>query len=153
MESSDKIQEKARAYAFLLLKFRQRSEKELRSRLKRKEFDRQVIDNTIRFLKEKKFIDDRRFARSWIKTRIKRPLGIRRLKVELRLKGVSPDIIEEEMDSISKDYSEQEVVSEIVRVKNESLKNIDPEKSKRRIYSYLLRRGFSPGVIIESLKR
>ncbi len=153
MASSDKIQEKARAYAFLLLKFRQRSEKELRSRLNRKKFDREVIDSTIRFLKEKNFIDDRCFARSWIKARIKRPLGIRRLEVELKLKGVSPDIIEEELDTISKDYSEEEVVTGIILTKSESLKRIDPEKAKRRIYSYLLRRGFSPGVIIEALKR
>jgi regulatory protein len=75
--------EKARAYAFLLLKFRPRSELELSQRLKRKKFSQEIVFKSIAFLKEKKFLDDDCFARNWINSRIKKPLGLRRLRKEL----------------------------------------------------------------------
>ena len=74
----DQLQ-KAKNYAFLLLKFRPRSEKEISERLKRKKFDTAVIRETILFLKEKSFVDDSYFAKVWLESRIKRPLGLRKL--------------------------------------------------------------------------
>lgn len=144
--------EKARAYAFLLLKFRLRSERELSQRLKRKQFDQKTIAKTITFLKEKKFIDDKLFAQEWVNSRIKRPLGLRRLRQELKLKGISEDIIEYQLNKIKKDYPEKEIVSEIARTKLKKLTGIDPEKAKRRTFAYLFRRGFSPEIITESLR-
>ncbi len=79
-------EEKARAYAFLLLKFRLRRENELLARLKQKGFSEQVSKDTVNFLKEKEFIDDRVFAKGWVASRLKRPFGLRRIKQELNLK-------------------------------------------------------------------
>ncbi|MDP2755007.1 MAG: regulatory protein RecX, partial [Nitrospirota bacterium] len=99
--------EKARGYAFLLLKFRLRSEKEITQRLKGKKFDEQVIKETIEFLKERKFIDDQAFAKAWIESRIRKPLGLRRLRQELSLKGIDMKIIDAELEEVKKDYIEQ----------------------------------------------
>lgn len=145
--------QKARQYAFLLLKFRLRSEDEIRQRLKKKKFSPEIIEGTVYFLKERKFLDDCFFARAWIGSRLKKPLGIRRLKEELRIKGVNKDIIESSIEEARDNYSEEDVVAKIVRDKWSKAKGSDPLKAKRRIYSYLLRRGFSPQVIMESLER
>ncbi|MDD5166937.1 MAG: RecX family transcriptional regulator, partial [Candidatus Omnitrophica bacterium] len=61
--------QKARAYAFLLLKYRLRSEKELGERLEGKKFDEATVKETLAFLKENDFIDDKVFARAWIDSR------------------------------------------------------------------------------------
>lgn len=143
--------EKARRYAFLLLKFRLRSADEIRQRLKKKKFTPQVIEETLSFLKDKAFIDDEHFARAWIESRIKRPLGIRRLKQELQLKGIGQEIIESQIHEIKKDYSEEDVVTRIIQERLEKVKGSDPQKAKRRIYAYLLRRGFSPNIILEAM--
>ena len=145
--------EKARQYAFLLLKYRLRSEKEIADRLVRKKFPPEVIKDTIAFLKEKRFIDDSSFARAWLESRIKRPLGIRRLKQELRFKGIDKEIIERSVEQIKEDYSEIEVVQNIVEEKFRKMRNIEPQKAKVRIYSYLLRRGFSPDVCLDAINR
>ena len=145
--------EKARQYSFLLLKYRLRSEKEIADRLVRKKFPPEVIKETIAFLKEKRFIDDSSFARAWLQSRIKRPLGIRRLKQELRFKGIDKEIIESNIERIKKNYSESEVVQSIVEDKFRKMRNIEPQKAKMRIYSYLLRRGFSPDVCLDAINR
>lgn len=144
--------QKAKNYAFLLLKFRVRSEKEIRQRLEKKKFNPQIIEETLAFLKEKQFIDDNYFARTWIESRIKKPLGIRRLKTELRIKGIDKEIIDSQINEIKNNYPEGEIVAQIAREKLKKIKGIDPQKAKRRIYAYLLRRGFSPEVVIDVLK-
>ena len=51
-----------------------------------------------------------------------------------------------------KGQSEEEVIKEIVRTKLEELKGIEIEKVKRRIFNYLLRRGFSPEIINDEIE-
>lgn len=141
--------QKAKNYAFLLLKFRLRSEKELYSRLKKKKFPEQIIKETILFLKDKGFIDDKVFAKTWIESRLKRPLGLKRIKTELNLKGIDKEIIESSIDEIKNSYSEVEIVTGIAQKRLSRLKGIEPAIAKRRLYTYLLRRGFSGEVVTD----
>ena len=145
--------QKAKDYAFLLLKFRLRSENEIRQRLKKKKFDADIIEMTLFFLKDKGFIDDNYFAKTWIESRIKKPLGIRRLKAELSIKGINKAIIDTQIDEIKKSYSEEDIVGGIAKDRLNKLKGIDPQKAKKRVYAYLLRRGFSPEVVIDVLNQ
>lgn len=140
---------KALEYAFLLLKYRLRSENEIRLRLKKKKFSDQVIEEVAAFLKEKKFIDDSVFAKAWIESHVKRPLGLRRIEQELKLKGVGKDIISAEVNRIKKDYTEADAVKEVVEARLKRLRGLEPKLAKRRIYAYLLRRGFSPDVVYD----
>ncbi|MDP2941399.1 MAG: regulatory protein RecX [Candidatus Omnitrophota bacterium] len=153
MKNSPDSLARARDYAFLLLKFRQRSEQEIREKLKRKKFSPEIIRETVIFLKEKAFLDDQIFAREWISSRLKRPLGIRRIRQELKLKGVPDKIIQSEIEQAGQDYREEAVVEAIAQEKAQRLKGLDPQKAKRRIYGYLLRRGFSPDSVSEAVLR
>ena len=145
--------EKARAYAFLLLKFRLRSEHELYQRLKLKKFPETIIRSTLDFLKEKQFIDDRVFAKAWINSRLKKPQGLRKIRQELAFKGIDKEIIESRIAEAGENYSEQEVVRKLACEKWDRLKGIEPEKAKRRLYSYLLRRGFSPEIVSDNISQ
>lgn len=142
---------KAREYAFLLLKFRLRSEKEICDRLKKKKFTAEVIKETLSFLKDKRFIDDSVFAKVWIESRLRKSLGLRRIRQELNLKGIDKGIVDDQLDALKDSYSEEDLVSGIAKEKLAKLKGIDPQKAKRRVCSYLLRRGFSPGAIYEAI--
>ncbi|MFA5410519.1 MAG: regulatory protein RecX [Candidatus Omnitrophota bacterium] len=145
--------QKARNYAFLLLKFRLRSEKELAERLKRKKFEPRVISETLAFLKEKRFLDDRLFAKTWIEWRIAKPLGVIRLRQELRAKGIDKEIIDETLEEVKKNYSEESVVSGLAKERFKKLKGVERNKAKQRILGYLLRRGFSTDLVIEAIRR
>ena len=145
--------QKAKDYAFLLLKFRLRSEQELIQRLEMKKFDQAVIKRVVEFLKDRDFIDDQLFTRNWVKSRVAKPLGLSRIKRELLLKGIQKEIVEEEIESIKKSYFEEEAIVNIVKVRLRKLGSIEPQKARKRIYAYLLRRGFSPELVIETINQ
>lgn len=145
--------QKARDYCFLLLKFRARSRDELYTRLKKKKYEEAVIKETLDFLQEKHFIDDNAFARAWISSRIKKPLGLRKLRQELSFKGVDKKIIDAEIGQISRDYPEEDIVFELAKAKFSKIKGIEPDKAKRRVYSFLVARGFSLDAVIEAMNK
>lgn len=142
---------KAIQYALSLFKFRPRSEYELRQRLKTRGFCESEIRETLSFLKEKGLIDDLQFARMWVESRAKKPLGIKRLKQELRVKGVKGELINLAIEELKRKISEEEIIEEQVRRRWSKLKHIEPAKAKRRIFLYLLRRGFSSNLILEKI--
>ena len=143
----------ARTYAFLLLKYRQRSEKEISDRLKKKKFSPELVKETIDFLREKKFVDDAAFCQAWIRERLTRSIGPRRLFQELKLKGIDKRIIESNLAEVKESYNEDQAARELAQRRLASLKDLDPQTARRRIYGYLLRRGFSPEVVIDTLNQ
>ncbi len=143
----------AKKYAFFLLKFRLRSEKEIASRLAKKKFSEPVIAATLEFLKAKNFISDEIFAKAWLESRLKKPLGLRRVIQELKEKGIACEIIDDNISRIKEDYPEKEIVADIFKKRMSKIKGIDIKKAKARVYAYLLRRGFSPDVVIDQINR
>lgn len=142
---------KARNYAFLLLRHRQRSEYELFQRLKKKKFSPAIIARTIRWLKDNDFIDDASFAKAWLESRLKKPLGIKRIRKELKAKGVPDQIIEGQFGKIKDKYSEEEMINQLIQRKLRTAKDADPAVTKRKIFSFLLRRGFSYDAVYGAL--
>lgn len=145
--------EKARAYAFLLLKFRLRSENELKARLIQKGFPEELSQGTVNFLKDREFIDDRVFARAWVASRLKRPFGLRKIRQELIQKGLDRELIEDSFSQLKEHYSESQIVSQLAQQRFSKLKGIQPLKAKARVYAYLIRRGFSPDTVGEIMKK
>ena len=142
----------ARQYAFLLLKFRPRSSKEISQRLKRKDFDPKTIKEVASYLEEKGFLNDREFTRAWIESRTKRGFGFKRIRRELGLKGIDKQIIDSQIQEIRKTYSEQDTLARLAEARWHRLKGLKPQKAKQRLFGYLNRRGFSPELIIEAVK-
>jgi regulatory protein len=143
---------KARETVFRMLRMRPRSEKELRDKLKLKEFSDDTIDATIEYLKKIRLIDDQQFARAWINSRLSRPFGLKRIQFELQNKGVSKNIIQQQFDTVKETYEEKEVVVELAKRRYARYKNIDTTKAKRRVFDYLARRGFSAEAINTAMR-
>lgn len=143
--------EKARACAFRLLKFRLRSEQEIRDKLSQKEYAKGVIDETLESLKRSGLVDDETFARLWVETRMKRPLGRNRLRRELKKKGVDDKWIEAALERACQGYDEKEVVRDLVRQKMKRMHSLETDKIKARLFGYLVRRGFPQGLVVETI--
>ncbi len=61
--------EKAKNQVFRFLSYRERSEKEVKDYLQRKGYTIDVIEKVIKRMKELNYLDDRRFAKLWVKNR------------------------------------------------------------------------------------
>ena len=143
---------KAKEAIYRLLKFRLRSEKEIRDKLRAKGFADHIIEHSIEYFKNLELMDDRTFAREWITSRLARPFGKNRILYELKEKGIDPEILREELDCATRQYSESDIATALALRQSLKYKNIDRPKMKQRVYSYLLRRGFSSDTIYQALK-
>ena len=56
-------------------------------------------------------------------------------------------------EEIKKKYPEEEIVEKVAKERLNRLKGLDPVSVKRRLYSYLLRRGFSPEIVNDIVMR
>jgi len=151
----DKTLARAKNNAYALLRQRPRSEHEIRSRLKLKGYDNTSIEKIIADLKRIGDIDDVKFARLWIESRMHmNPAGDVVLKYELKEKGVSDSVIEATLNEKAEKYDEYEVAFNMAKERFERFKKLDRQKASKRVYDFLIRRGFKYDTIrkiIESL--
>ena len=139
----DKVKNRARNNAYSLLRARPRSEAEIRSRLKLKGYSDSIIDECVEGLRRLGDIDDEKFAKFWVESRMHlNPVGDIVLKAELKAKGVREDIIEATLEDKAARYDEYEVAFSMARERFERLKKFDRKKSMKRLYDFLVRRGF-----------
>lgn len=110
-----------------------RSQKETERYLRGKNYDPTVISETVDKLVLYRYIDDKTYAQTYIKSKSKKYGGFR-LTADLRKKGVSPEIITELLDESGDDG-----IYEVARKYAGSHKPTDKQKLKR----FLAGRGFS----------
>jgi len=144
--------DKAKISAFRLLKFRIRSIKEMEMRLKKKNFSLAVIREVLDFLLDLEYLDDLTFARSWIINRRQlNPRSKRLITYELKQKGVDLNIIEQAFNMLGDD-PDIEIAQGLAARKYEKLKQLSPDIIKRRLISFLQRKGFSSAIIFNIVK-
>lgn len=144
--------EQAKGYISLLLKIRFRSEKEIRDKSRRKGFSEPTVDEAVGYFKAIGLVDDRQFTRKWIASRLNKPFGIHRIRFELKEKGITPDLIKEELEQAMSEYSEMDVVARLAKHQALKHRDIPREKVKQRVYGYLLRRGFNPAIVMKAIQ-
>ncbi len=133
--------DRAFAYAYRLLNIRPRSEKELRERLSGRGFGKDAVCEVVSFLKEKNIIDDSKFARAWIESRMRaKPKGDMALRGELRQKGVSAVIVEQALSGRSS--GEAVACRDLAKKRMKAFGKLPEKKARRKLFSFLAGRGF-----------
>jgi regulatory protein len=131
--------------ALNMLALRARSSRELRRQLVRKGEPVDQVDAAIVRLEMAGFLDDGAFARQFARSKaVGAGMSRRRLQQELARRGVArqigdgaiADVFEEEQ------LDECGIVEQAARKKLRSLKNLDADTRKRRLYAFLARRGY-----------
>ncbi len=144
---NDKELQSAKAAAYRLLSFRDRSCHEIQSRLCQKGYCEEVIDNVLEGLKYYNYINDERFACQWIRYRLEtKPMGEFRLRQELKEKGIMPSVIDTAFEHEFPFQSQEEMALALLKQRYGNEEDYD-KTMKRRMGGFLQRRGFSYRVI------
>lgn len=146
-------EEESKAFSNVLnyLSYRQRSEKEVIDYLKKQDYDEDLILKVVNKCKGYKYIDDLSFAENFTKDKLNlKKFGKRRIGYELKLKGISQDIINKVLD-FDNDL-EYEMALALGQKRLSSYKNDDKNKKYRKLSAYLGRRGYDFSVISKVLK-
>lgn len=127
-------------YAFYLLKLRDRSVGEMKEKMQRKEYTPQEITEVISFLIEKNFLDDRRFAENYVRSKkLIKPTGKYYLRNKLMEKYIDQEIIEQVLNNSPDGSGEIEHAADLWLAKN---KKVPKEKIYEKLSRHLISRGF-----------
>ncbi|MBX2992086.1 MAG: RecX family transcriptional regulator [Bacteroidetes bacterium] len=145
----------AKSVALRFLSRRQRTEKEVRDKLREKEFADEEIRQTIENLRELGFLNDAEFARSYICHQLTvRPKGTLALKQNLLLLGVRKEVIEAALDETFNETNQEEAALDAARkfLRKSRKPTDDPRKTRQKLAAFLGRRGFTWDVISTVMK-
>ena len=141
--------QKAYDAALNFLSYRPRSEDEVRRYLIRRKVSPNLSERLLARLRQNKLIDDEEFARYWVENRETfSPRSGRALRSELRSKGIDDDTI---ASNISADDSE--AAYHAAQKKERTLTSADRETFRRKLLSFLQRRGFGYDTARETVDR
>jgi regulatory protein len=138
--------------ALAFLAYRPRAEKEVRVRLRRGGFAPDTIDQVVARLHDWRYLDDADFARRWVEGRsASRPRGRRLLQQELRQKGIDTETARATLDEA--DLDEATAAEELARRRLPAYAGEDLLTVRRRLGSYLARRGYAYDVVRAAIDR
>lgn len=104
------------------------------------------------YLEEEGFLDEKRFARAFAggKFRVKR-WGKRKIFIALRKKGIQESYIEKAFSSEIPPEDYLSTVEYLVERQSDTLKHLNPFDRKKKLYNYLVQKGYESEVIWEVL--
>jgi len=143
-ESSEhKSARKALELALWYLSKSARTQKEIEDRLGRKEYSPDDIKYAIGRLKTLEFIDDAKYAESFIRNaKLGKPKGKHRIRLELIRKGVDKELIEQALEGGFGEDEQEELINSAAKSYLKKCASLPKEKIYNRLMGFLLRRGF-----------
>jgi len=135
---------KGKEYLLRLLSRRIYSRYEVSKKLNDKGYPENIIADLIFWLENNSYINDELFAEMWAQFRLRnKPIGRYKLNQELRIKGVKQDIIQKVIDKTYIEMDELTLARNLIKEKIVSSKIKNIKVNPKKIYNFLLRRGFS----------
>lgn len=141
------VYNRAKQKAVNILKYMDRTEYELKQKLKHAGYKEEIVNRIISYFYEYNYLDDRRFAYAYIE-RKKSSKSLKQIEMELRQKGVSREIIQELLEN--QKGGEEEALKKIIEKKLKGIEKPTKEQ-KQKISMYLYRKGYPANLIRQYL--
>ena len=127
--------------ALHFLSYRPRSSAEMRQNLSKRGIGESLIEETLNRLQSAGLGNDEAFARAWVENRNTfRPRGKPALRMELRRKGLSDEIVQSVLDT---QVDEAALAFTTARKYARRLTNLEWPEFRQKLSGFLARRGFS----------
>lgn len=137
------LTKRAKLRAMHLLEKIDRTEADVRRKLRENLYPQAVIDEAIAYVKHYHYIDDERYADHYI--RYKQTTSSRNeIKKKLMEKGISKDVIDAKLEEA--DDSDTELVKRLISKRCSAPEHLDYQE-RNKLFAYLYRKGFSPETI------
>lgn len=145
--------ERALAKLMKLCSLSEKSVKDAKELLARWKVDESRRGEIIKYLVENRYLDDNRFAAAYVRDKTNfSAWGASRIKMGLRAKGVSSEIIEEVMLSID-DGMMQEKIEKALDTKMRGLKYSDKYDLRNKLLRFAFSRGYDMEQVSDYLRR
>ena len=134
------LKKRARLQCMTLLQQMDRTEQQLRQRMRQKEYPENVIDDALTYVKSYRYVDDLRYAQNYIRSRAESK-SRQQITMDLLIRGVKKD-------QIDRAWQLADPIDEIAQILRwAEKKSFHPDtadvKETQKFYQFLLRKGFS----------
>ena len=143
------LTKRAKRRVLYLLRSMDRTEQQLRQKLKEGDYPEEIIDIAIAYVQKLHYQDDRRYASNYVDYRKKNKSRLQ-LKQELYCKGIPADMTKEILEEYSSD-EEREAIRGWLRRKDYDPAEATPE-SQRKMYGFLMRKGFRMEDVLAAMR-
>ena len=134
-----------------MLRYRSRSEKELRDRLRQKGCSQEEIEGTIAYLREAGFLDDEALAEDLKRQAItNKLLGFDGARKFMQQRGLSRELIDAALGY--DEETEFRNIRKLIEKKWKSIERYPEPKRTRTLTAFLMRKGYHLGLIRKALK-
>lgn len=128
--------------ALRLLAATPKSKVRLKQKLKEKGYPSQVIEETLGRLEQDGILNDKNFAASVFQTFSQyRPSGRKRIVFEMKKRGIGERVISETLQTFDAG-AEREAALGLAEAKLNRWQKLEPARRRKKIYDFLIRRGF-----------
>ena len=141
------LNKRAREHSLFLLKDMDKTEKQIRDKLKLGDYPEDIINNAIEFLKKYGYVDDIRYAKLYISSK-QNSKSIKQIELELYKKGVNKENVSKVL--LEMDLSNEEALNKLIE-KIKKKYDLNDKTQYNKMCRYLLGKGFSYGEIQEAL--
>lgn len=135
------ILKRAKLRALHLLNAMDRTESQLRTKLKQDGYTDDIVEHAMKYVKSFGYVEDMGYARRYI-LRCQQSKSKKEIYAGLCKKGISKEQIETAMEECYKETGEIEAIQSLVRKKRFNTETAT-DVEKQKIYGYLARKGFS----------
>jgi regulatory protein len=142
------IEKRAKKRALFLLEKMDRTEQQLRRKLKENGYPDEIVTRALDYVKQYHYIDDARYAKQYISYH-KEKDSRQKILYDLLQKGVKKELIVSLLEEEG-EWSQREQIMRWLEKKNYA-GHCTQEKEKRKIYQFLLRKGYSGSEILSAM--
>lgn len=147
---SEILIKRARKRTMFLLEKMDRTESQLRDKLRQGFYSEDIIEDAISYVKGYHYIDDTRYAQGYVRYQ-KEKKSRRQIQMDLMKKGVDKEIIAQAIDTEYEAETETELIQKWIEKKHYSIENSNI-KEKQKMYQFLMRKGFHSEDILHILQ-
>jgi regulatory protein len=152
LDAADEIT-RAKSYAYECLKEQTYTKGQMAECLEREGFSQNAVDTTLKELEQLGQIRDEKFAQAWVNKRQRsKPKSKKMLRHELIDKGVDKSTADAVLNTIDDD-EEAGLALQAAEKQAKRYRSLPLQVARRRLYNFLLRRGFSHGTIQKAVKQ
>jgi regulatory protein len=152
--TAEDVRKKTFARAVKLLAAKSRSIAELKEKLLQGQgANESVVETVISRLQEYGYLDDERFAFSYASLKVKqRPIGRRRLERDLKLKKVESSVVDETLELVYSETSEEELIDRAIEKRIKVRGRPQNRLEAKSLFDHLLRQGFPFELVSEKVR-
>lgn len=147
-------EQEALDWALRKLTSRDRTEQELRRGLAQRRFPQPVIATALDRLRAKGLIDDRRYARDYVRTQsLRRGIGPAALRAKLVQLGVASSTVDEALAVEMPEEVQKNIAETVARKRMPRLRGTRGDERRSRLYAAIARRGFDDDVAAQVVEK